>query len=86
MTGSAKLQLDGKSIDLAIVVGTENEHALDIRDLRDKTGYITYDDGYRNTGSCRSAITFIDAEKGILRYRGYPIEQLAERSSFMEVT
>jgi citrate synthase len=84
-TDTAKLQLGEKAIDLPLLVGTEQEHAVDIRDLRAKTGYITYDDGYRNTGSCQSAITFIDAEKGILRYRGIPIEQLAERSSFMEV-
>jgi citrate synthase len=86
MTDTAKLQLGDKSIDLPIVVGTEQEHAVDIQTLRAKTGYITFDDGYRNTGSCQSAITFIDAEKGILRYRGIPIEQLAEKSSFMEVT
>jgi citrate synthase len=81
---SAKLDLGDKQIELPVVVGTENEHALDISSLRGKTGYITLDDGYGNTGSCQSAITFIDGEKGILRYRGIPIEQLAEKSTFIE--
>ena len=67
-----------------VIVGTEGEHAVDIRKLRAETGFITYDEGYGNTGSCESAITFIDGEKGILRYRGYPIEELAERSNFIE--
>ncbi len=80
----AKVQLDGKTIDLPIVVGTENERAIDISNLRKETGYITLDDGYGNTGSCESAITFIDGEKGILRYRGIPIEQLAQKSTFIE--
>ncbi|MCB0324860.1 MAG: citrate synthase, partial [Bdellovibrionales bacterium] len=66
--------------------GTENEHAVDISDLRSKTGYITLDNGYGNTGACYSAITFIDGEKGILRYRGMPIEELAEKSSFVETS
>ena len=65
--------------------GTEGERAFDISSLRRTTGYITLDKGYENTGSCRSAVTFIDGEKGILRYRGYPIEELAERSTFTEV-
>jgi citrate synthase len=80
----AQLQLDGKSVDLPVLEGTEGELAVDIQQLRAKTGYITYDDSYGNTGSCRSRITFIDGEKGILRYRGYPIEQLAEGSTFVE--
>ena len=83
-TQTAKLQLPEKTIDLPIVVGTENEHAIDVEKLRDQTGYITLDDGYRNTGSVCSAITFIDGEAGILRYRGIPIQQLAERSTFLE--
>jgi citrate synthase len=83
-TDSAKLQLGDKAIDLPVVVGTEQEHAVDIQALRAKTGYITYDDGYRNTGSCQSAITFIDADKGILRYRGIPIEEIAQHSGFVE--
>lgn len=84
---TAKLNFpDGTSIDLPIIVGTEDEKALDISNLRAKTGYITLDDGYANTGSCQSAITYIDGEKGILRYRGYPIEQLAEHSNFVETS
>lgn len=85
MTQSAKLIIDGKEYDLPIVIGTEGERAVDISLLRNLTGYITLDPGYANTGSCKSAITYIDGEKGILRYRGYPIEQLAERSTFVEV-
>jgi citrate synthase len=82
---SARLQLpDGRSFDLPVVVGSENEAAVDIRELRSKTGHIALDPGYRNTGSCTSDITFIDGEKGILRYRGIPIEQLAEQSTFVE--
>ena len=64
-----------------MIVGTEDEHAIDIRNLRQETGYITLDNGYMNTGSTTSAITYIDGEKGILRYRGYPIEELAEKST-----
>jgi citrate synthase len=75
---------DGKNLDLPVMTGSEGEKAVDVRTLRDKTGYITYDDGYGNTGSCRSNITFIDGEKGILRYRGYRIEDLAEDSIFLE--
>ena len=85
MADTAELRLGDQRIELPIVVGSEGEHALDIRRLRDETGYITLDPGYANTGSCRSAITFIDGEKGILRYRGYPIEELAEHSTFLEV-
>lgn len=84
MSDTAKLNLPDKTLDLPIVVGTENEHAIDITKLRADSGYITIDSGYGNTGSCQSAITFIDGEKGILRYRGYPIEQLAEQSTFIE--
>jgi len=84
---TAKLSFpDGASIDLPIVVGTENEKAVDISQLRAKTGYITLDDGYGNTGACESSITYIDGENGILRYRGYPIEQLAEKSTFVETS
>lgn len=82
----AKIELDGKVIELPVIVGTENEKALDISKLRAQTGYITLDRGFKNTGSCMSSITFLDGEKGILRYRGYPIEQLAEQASFLEVT
>ena len=85
MARSAELHLDGRSIELPIIEGSEGERALDIRRLRDQTGYITLDPGYANTGSCQSTITFIDGEQGILRYRGYPIEELAEHSNFLEV-
>jgi len=81
---TAKIDLGDKQIELPVVVGTEDEHAINISSLRSETGYITLDDGYGNTGSCQSAITFIDGEKGILRYRGIPIEQLAEKSTFIE--
>jgi citrate synthase len=81
---TAKLEIEGKVIDLPIVDGTEHERALDISALRAGTGYITLDDGYGNTGSCQSAVTFIDGDKGILRYRGIPIEELAEKSTFVE--
>ena len=82
----ARIELDGKTIEIPIITGSENEKALDISKLRAQTGYITLDRGFKNTGSCMSAITFLDGEKGILRYRGYPIEQLAEQASFLEVT
>jgi citrate synthase len=81
----AKLILDGKEFELPVVVGTENEKGIDISKLRDMTGYVTLDPGYGNTGSCLSAVTFIDGEEGILRYRGYPIEELAEKATFLEV-
>ena len=84
MTGTAKLELDGKVYELDTFEGTEGERAIDISKLRATTGYITLDDGYGNTGSCRSAITYIDGDAGILRYRGIPIEDLAGRSSFVE--
>ncbi len=86
MSEFAELTLEGKSYKLPIIVGSENEKAIDIRKLRQDTGYITLDSGYGNTGSCKSEITFIDGEKGILRYRGYPIEQLAEKSTFVETS
>jgi citrate synthase len=85
MTETAQLRVDGKTLELPIVEGTEGERGIDIGSLRAKTGLITLDPGYANTGSCRSAITFIDGEKGILRYRGIPIEQLAAKSNFLEV-
>ncbi|MEX0774893.1 MAG: citrate synthase [Phycisphaeraceae bacterium] len=84
MSETAKLQIDDKTHEFPVVVGSENEHAIDIAKLRAQTGYITLDDGYGNTGSCQSSITYIDGEKGILRYRGIPIEQLAEHSTFVE--
>jgi citrate synthase len=84
MAPSAILHYDGGSLELPIVTGSENERAVDIRKLRSTTGLVTLDDGYGNTGACQSQITFIDGEKGILRYRGYPIEELAEKSTFVE--
>jgi citrate synthase len=84
MSKKATLEFDGKKLELDTLVGTENEIGIDITQLRDKTGMITLDPGYGNTGSCTSNITFIDGEKGILRYRGYAIEELAEKSTFLE--
>src|SRR5688500_16617838 len=85
MPKTAKLELGSKSFDLPVIEGTEKELAIDINDLRSQTGYITLDSGFKNTGATVSGITFLDGEQGILRYRGYPIEQLAERSDFQEV-
>jgi citrate synthase len=84
MKPTAKLEIEGNVYELPIVEGTESEKAVDISKLRSESGVITLDDGYGNTGSCQSAITFIDGEKGILRYRGIPIEQLAVNSTFIE--
>jgi citrate synthase len=84
MSGKATIEYAGKKLELDAVVGSENEVGLDITALRAKTGMITLDPGYGNTGSCTSDITFIDGEKGILRYRGYAIEELAEKSTFEE--
>lgn len=85
MEKTAKVVLDGREYELPIVIGTENEIGLDISKFRAESGVITLDSGYANTGSCQSEICFIDGEKGILRYRGYPIEQLAEHARFPEV-
>ncbi len=84
MSKEATLQFEGKEFKLPVIVGTEGEKALDVRNLRAQTGAITYDDGFGNTGSCLSEITFIDGDAGVLRYRGYAIEDLAEHSSFVE--
>jgi citrate synthase len=81
----AKLTLDGKTYELPIIEGSEGEKAIDIRQLRAQTGYITLDSGYMNTGSCGSEITFLEGSKGVLNYRGYAIEELAENCSFVEV-
>ena len=86
MSETAKIELDGKVYELPVVVGTENEKAIDISKLRDLTGYITLDTGYKNTGATKSAITYLDGEEGILHYRGYSIEQLAEKATFIEVS
>ena len=85
MSDKAQIILDGKTYELPVVTGSEGEKAIDIGKLRDLTGYITLDFGYKNTGATTSAITFLDGEEGILHYRGYPIEQLAEKASFLEV-
>ena len=85
MSNTAKLEYNGTTIELPIIIGTENEPAIDIRKLRDTTGLVTYDEGYKNTGSTSSKITFIDGDKGILHYRGYGIEELAEKAEFLEV-
>lgn len=85
MSNVAKLEYNGQVYELPIITGTENESSVDIRKLRDTTGLVTFDDGYKNTGSTKSKITFIDGDKGILRYRGYGIEELAEKAEFMEV-
>lgn len=86
MTHKATLEIDNKKYEFPIFKGTENELAIDIKALRGSTGgIITIDPGFKNTGSCESAITFLDGEKGILRYRGYPIEELAEKAEFLEV-
>ena len=82
---TAKLLLHDQEFELPLVVGSEDECGIDITTLRAQTKAITLDSGYGNTGSCQSAITFIDGEKGILRYRGYPIEQVAEHATFPEV-
>jgi citrate synthase len=81
----AKLIIDGNELELDVIEGTEGERALDISKLRSKTGYITLDQGFVNTGSCTSNITFINGEKGVLRYRGYNVEELCEYSTFTEV-
>lgn len=86
MEKTAKLTIEGKTYELPIITGSEGEKAIDISCLRKKTGLITLDPGFANTGSCRSSITFLDGEKGILRYRGIPVEQLADKSSFVETS
>jgi citrate synthase len=85
MSDSAKLFYKGQEFEFPVIIGTENEPAIDIAKLRNDTGLITIDSGFKNTGSTTSSITFLDGEEGILRYRGYRIEDLAEKSSFMEV-
>jgi citrate synthase len=83
---SIKIKINSKNIELPVIKGSEDEHGMDITQLRKETGYITLDPGYANTGACKSSITFIDGEKGILRYRGYPIEELAGKVSFTETS
>ncbi len=86
MSEQAKLEIDGKEYAFPVVTGSEDEKAIDISSLRTQTGYVTLDQGYVNTGSTTSAITYLDGEQGILRYRGIPIEQLAEHSTFVETS
>ena len=85
MSKIATLEIDGKKYEFPVIIGTENEVAIDIEKLRSETGYITMDPGYKNSGSCKSDITFLDGEEGILRYRGYSIEDLAGKANFLEV-
>ena len=86
MSKNASLEIDGKSFELPIIHGTEKEQAINISSLRASSGgLITIDPGFKNTGSCQSGITFLDGEKGILRYRGYSIEELANKADFLEV-
>lgn len=85
MSEKAIITLDGKNYEMPVITGTENEKAFDIGKLRGQSGYVTFDEGYKNTGATQSGITFLDGEKGILRYRGYEIEDLASRASFTEV-
>jgi citrate synthase len=86
MSKIAVLELEGKKYEFPVIVGSENEVAIDINKLRDLTGAITLDPGYKNSGSCKSEITFLDGEEGILRYRGYAIEDLADKANFLEVS
>jgi len=85
MANNASLEYKGKKFEFPVIEGTENEVAIDIKTMRATSGMITIDPGFKNTGSCESAITFLDGEKGILRYRGYSIEELAEKADFLEV-
>ncbi|MEM1338326.1 MAG: citrate synthase [Bacteroidota bacterium] len=85
MSKTATIEFEGKKYDFPVIIGTEDELAIDIKTLRGASGIVTIDPGYKNTGSCESAITFLDGEKGILRYRGYAIEDLAEKADFLEV-
>src|SRR5690606_23778598 len=82
---TASLKIDEKTFELPVITGTEDEHAVDISKIREQSGYITLDPGFKNTGAAKSAITFLDGERGVLQYRGYAIEELAEKSTFIEV-
>ena len=84
MSDKARLQLDGNTYEFDVSAGTENEKCIDISTLRSKTGYITMDPGFGNTGSTFSSITYVDGSNGVLRYRGYPIEDLATKTTFVE--
>ncbi len=84
MDKTAVLKIGDETYDFPVIVGSEGESAVIVQKLRNQSGFITFDEGYGNTGSCKSSITFIDGDKGILRYRGYPVEQMAENSTFLE--
>ena len=86
MSKTATLEIEGKKYEFPIFIGSENEMSIDISKLRDLSGAITLDPGYKNTGSCKSEITFLDGEEGILHYRGYSIEELAAKGNFLEVS
>jgi len=85
MSDLVKLTYQDQTFEFPLIEGSENEVGIDIKTLRAKTGLITFDPGYKNTGSCKSSITFLDGEEGILRYRGYSIEDLCEKASFIDV-
>jgi citrate synthase len=86
MSNNATLEINGKTYEFPLITGTENEVAIDVKTLRAVTGGVTtIDPGYKNTGACQSAITFLNGEEGILRYRGYAIEDLADKANFLEV-
>ena len=86
MSKIAKLNFDGNTYDLPVVEGSEGEKGIDISNLRSQSGLITLDTGFKNTGATKSAITFLNGEEGILRYRGYSIEELSSKSTFLEVS
>ena len=86
MSKKVTLQYNDKEYNFNLLKGSENENAIDVSSLRSEANLITLDPGFKNTGSCKSSITFLDGEKGILRYRGYSIEQLAKLSTFIEVS
>ena len=85
MSNSIKISYNNSNYEFPLIEGTENEKGIDIQNLRSKTGLITYDPGYKNTGSCKSNITFLNGEEGILRYRGHSIEELCSKASFVQV-
>ena len=85
MGKSAKIEFNGKSFTFPVITGSENEEAIDINQLRSETGLITYDPGYKNTGHCISEITYLDGENGVLRYRGYSVDELCQKKSFLDV-
>src|SRR5579863_4737156 len=86
MADNVQVNINGKVLECPVITGTEGDKAFDIAKLRSTTNFITMDPGFGNTGSCKSAITYLDGDKGVLRYRGIPIEQLAEKSTFVETS